>query len=372
MIGTILGIVALIVVIVAGSLIWRYTRRERTTLSSDGFLSLDGYQSMDLVGDTCCLVDGSGVVYSLNLATGKQEYLFRGPADLSWVADPTLETIYYFDKQILYEKDTATGGVRQVLDLTDPDDVWAEDSRSLYLNYGMIRTRKVLAVTDHYVLYLARHAEQDDQYEGVYLESCDFYAMDRETLDTRLILSGDEGYFQFGSRIAGGHDFLVRGDMLYTIRYDTRSDKQENAYLTALDLTTGAFNDLVTLNGDVLFLSATADRLLYVYAGSYNLYQVPLIGGEPTVLTRLPIIERQYDNYMLNGLSEDGTLFGISNYTVDDKSILYRLNTDTGEYEELHRFTGFMGLHTLVTDGTYYGVIGWTDGKKQVFLGKLQ
>ena len=364
LIGTVLGIVALILVMIAGSLIWRHIRSE--TLSADGFLSLEGYQSMEMVNGTCCLVDNSGVVYSMDLATGKQEYLFRGPADLSWVVDPALDALYYFDKQILYEMDTATGEARQVLGLTDPDSAWAEDTRYLYLNYGMIRTRKVLAVTDHYVLYLARHAAQDDLHEGVYLESCDFYAMDRETLESGLILSGQEGYFQYGTR----RDFMVRGDTVYTIRYLIGDGERNEAYLTALDLASGEFIDLVELESGVLFFCITEDRLLYVCDGQDALYQVPLAGGEPTVLTRLPVS----DNIFPNCFSEDGTLFGIANFTENGTPFtLYRLNTDTGEFTELKRFTNnfFLGGHTLITDGIYYGVAGSLNNKEKVFLGKL-
>ena len=353
LIGTVLGIVALILVMIAGSLIWRHIRGERTTLSADGFLSLEGYQSMEMVNGTCCLVDDSGVVYALDLATGERNLLFQSPGNVPWVSDPQLENIYYFDEQILCEMNTSTGEIRQLLDMTEP-----ETARGLLYD----RSRRVLAVTDHNLLYQANHLTGDEANP----ETCDFYILDMQTLESRLILSGETGYFQFGT----GRDFLIRGDTVYTVRFD-RNPGQMESYLTALDMTTGEFQDLIKLQGTVLFFGVTDDSVLYAYDGSSNLYQVPLSGGEPTVLTRLPIIEKQYDNYMLNGFSEDGTLFGTSNYTVDDQLILYRLNTGTGEYEELHRFTGFMGLHTLVTDGVYYGVTGSRNNQEQVFLGNL-
>ena len=352
LIGTVLGIVALILVMIAGSLIWRHIRRECATLSTDGFLSLEGYQSMEMVNGTCCLVDNSGVVYSLDLATGERNLLFQSPGNVSWVAGPQLENIYYFDEQILCEMNTSTGEIRQLLDMTEP-----ETARGLLYD----RSRRVLAVTDHNLLYQANHLTGDEANP----ETCDFYILDMQTLESRLILSGETGYFQFGT----GRDFLVRGDTVYTVRFD-RNPGQMEAYLTALDMTTGEFMDLVMPESGILFFCITEDRLLYVCDGQDALYQVPLAGGEPTVLTRLPVS----DHIFPNCFSEDGTLFGIADFTENGTPFtLYRLNTDTGEFTELKRFTNnfFLGGHTLITDGIYYGVAGSLNNKEKVFLGKL-
>ena len=170
-----------------------------------------GYQSMTDANGMCYLVELGGNVDTMDWDTGEVSTYWKQEKDVRWVTDDDLRTVCYLDGQTLHRVELSTGADHTLGPLEDDVDL--------------------LAVTEHYVMFVRWNAEQDGQ-NGV-------WSVNTETMEEQPLFLGEDAYLLGLSGYYGSMGISCGEDRLLVLHGTDGTDADADFELLQLDFTTG-------------------------------------------------------------------------------------------------------------------------------------
>ena len=293
-----------------------------------------GYQSMTEANGMCYLVELGGNVDTMDWDTGEVSTYWKQEKDVRWVTDDDLRTVCYLDGQTLHRVELSTGADHTLGPLEDDVDL--------------------LAVTEHYVMFVRWNAEQDGQ-NGV-------WSVNTETMEEQPLFLNEDAYLLGLSGYYGSMGISCGEDRLLVLHGTDGTDADADFELLQVDFTTGEKRLVTKLPEGTMAAALRQDTVFYLDS-SCTLYSVPLDGSEePTARSFAPDVElRQVITAWMNS---DGTMIALCG---DEETLIYGYDPETDTAWLLEQL-GPDSVYGLSRNDSRYAVLFLENGKDQIIL----
>ena len=296
-----------------------------------------GYQSMTEANGICYLVELGGNVDTMDWDTGEVSTYWKQETDVQWIADDDLRTACYLEGQTLHRVELSTGADHTLGPLEADVDL--------------------LAVTEHYVMFVRWNAEQDGQ-NGIWYVNTETMEEQPLFLNEDANLLGLSGYY--GSMgISCGEDRLL---VLHGTDGADGTDVDADFELLQVDFTTGEKQLVAKLPEGMMAATLWQDTVLYLDS-TCTLYSVPLDGSkEPTARNFAPDFELK--QVITARMNSDGTMIALCG---DEKTLIYGYDPETDTAWQLEQLEPD-SLSELCRNDKRYAVLFLENGKEQIIL----
>ncbi len=293
-----------------------------------------GYQSMTEANGTCYLVELGGNVDTMDWSTGEVSTYWKQEKDVQWISTDDLRTACYLDGQTLHRVELSTGAEHTLGPLEADVDL--------------------LAVTEHYVLFVRWNAEQDGQ-NGVWY-------VNTETMEEQPLFLGEDAYLLGLSGYYSNMGISCGEDRLLVLHGTEGADADADFELLQLDFTTGEKQVVAKLPEGMMAAALRQDTVLYLDS-SCTLYSVPLDGSEePTARNFTP--DSELGQVMTARMNSDGTMIALCGA---EKTLIYGYDPETDTAWQLEQL-GPDSLSGMARNDSRYAVMLMKNGQEQILL----
>ena len=293
-----------------------------------------GYQSMTAANGTCYLVELGGNVDTMDWNTGEVSTYWKQEKDAQWITDDDLRAACYLDGQTLHQVELSNGADHTLGPLEADVDL--------------------LAVTEHYVMFVRWNAEQDGQ-NGVWY-------VNTETMEEQPLFLGEDAYLLGLSGYYGSMGISCGEDRLLVLHGTEGADADADFELLQVDFTTGE-KQLVAKLPEGLMAAALRQDTVFYLDSSCTLYSVPIDGSEePTARSFAPDVAlRQVITARMNS---DGTMIALCG---DEETLIYGYDPEADTAWLLEQL-GPDSVRGLSRNDSRYAVQFMENGKEQIIL----
>ena len=293
-----------------------------------------GYQSMTEANGICYLVELGGNVDTMDWDTGEVSTYWKQEKDVRWVTDDDLRSACYLDGQTLHRVELSTGADHTLGPLEADVDL--------------------LAVTEHYVMFVRWNAKQDGQ-NGV-------WSVNTETMEEQPLFLGEDAYLLGLSGYYGSMGISCGEDRLLVLHGTEGADADADFELLQVDFTTGEKQVVTKLPEGMMAAALRQDTVFYLDS-SCTLYSVPLDGSEePTVRSFAPDVELK--QVITAWMNSDGTMIALCG---DEETLIYGYDPETDTAWLLEQL-GPNTVRELARNDKRYAVLFLENGKEQILL----